>query len=248
MKNQIKKYYFEHSEILEQLSKGRFEREPLFLDKIFRKYGKVKTVLDVGCGTGAHLNELAKMGYKRFGIDLSRSIINYARKKCPNIKFETKDMRKLNYKNRFDAIICLCTTFCYNLNNKDILLTLANFRKALKKDGILVIDVFNPISFIEKIRYKRVRVETHQLGGLKFKEKLESRINENSQTLMDIRTTYLNNKKVKINRTVLRMFFPQEMRAYLELSGFKFIDFYGSYDLKNKVADAARLITVAKRK
>ena len=55
MQRPVDKYLFDHPEIWEQNNQPRFDREPAFLAEVFRRYGSVERVLDVGCGTGGHL-------------------------------------------------------------------------------------------------------------------------------------------------------------------------------------------------
>jgi SAM-dependent methyltransferase len=50
-----------------------YEKETCFLDKIFSQ-NQIKTVLDVGCGTGSHLSKLTQYGYDGEGIDLNAEI------------------------------------------------------------------------------------------------------------------------------------------------------------------------------
>jgi 2-polyprenyl-3-methyl-5-hydroxy-6-metoxy-1,4-benzoquinol methylase len=45
-------------------------------------------VLDIGCGNGSLTREFARMGHHVTGIDLSRSGIEFARKSCPEGRFE----------------------------------------------------------------------------------------------------------------------------------------------------------------
>lgn len=246
-KGQVEKYYFDNPEIWEELNKDRFNREAVFLEKVFKKYGKVKNVLDVGCGTGSHLNKLFQLGFTGVGIDLNKNMIKFAKEKYPHLKFEVKDMRKLNHSNQFDAIICLCTTFCYNISNKDVVAALKSFYKALKRGGILIIETFNPIAFLSKIKFKKIEIEKYSKLNLKFI--MEREIDERNQWLVERRTVYRlkDDKKLKSDFTKFRLFFPQEMKYFLETNGFKFQDFYGDYDIKYKKLDKFRLITVSKK-
>lgn len=248
-KSQIHKYYFDNPEVWEEINSDRFNREPVFLEKIFKKFGNVKNILDVGSGTGSHLNKLSEIGFTGLGVDLNKNMVKYAKIKYPHLRFEVKDMRRLNYSNKFDAIICLCTTFCYNTTNKDVVTTLKSFRKALKKDGILIIETFNPISFLEKKKFERTIEELENYKKFGLKSVTEHWIDERKQQMTEKRSVYRlkDNKILESNLTTFRLFFPQEMRYFLETNGFKFLDFYGGYDTKDKSLDKFRLITIAKK-
>ena len=58
-----------------------YERECDFLEAIFRKYSKkVKTILDLGCGTAGHALILARRGYEVVGVDRSVTMLDYSPK------------------------------------------------------------------------------------------------------------------------------------------------------------------------
>jgi len=48
-------------------------------------------VIDIACGTGAQLFEIAKTSNQATGIDLAESMISYAEKKCRKLKLENVD-------------------------------------------------------------------------------------------------------------------------------------------------------------
>jgi len=248
-KNQVNKYYFDNPEIWERVNISRFNNEPNFLQKIFEKYGKVKSVLDVGCGTGSHLNKLSKMGFDVFGIDLNKNMIKYARKHYPHIEFKVADMRKFSLSKQFDSVICLATTFCYNTTNENVVSTLKSFYNILKKDGILITETFNPVSWIEKERLGKIIEEREAYQEFGLKSVREYSVDEVRQQLIEKRTIYKlgENKKLKSDLTKFRMFFPQEMKHFLETSGFKFQNFYGSYNIDDKKLEKIDLITVSKK-
>jgi SAM-dependent methyltransferase len=249
-KNQIKKYFFEHPLLWEELSKKRFIVESFFLKKIFNKYGKVRNILDIGCATGSHLNELSILGFTGLGIDLNKKMINFAKENYPALKFEVKDMRKINYKNKFDAIICLCSVFCYNVSNEDILSTLKSFHNSLKKGGILIIETFNPIEFLENKKFERKNEERKGYKKFGLKSISERYIDGIHQHMIEKRDIYRlkDFKKLKSDLTKFRLFFPQEMKYLLETNGFKFQSFYGGYNLNDKNLNKFKLITVSKKK
>jgi SAM-dependent methyltransferase len=251
-KDQVHKYYFDRPELFEEIHKGRFEKEPKFLMRIFRKYGKVSHILDVGCGTGSHLAKLRAQGLTGIGIDLNEHMIEFARKQYPTIRFERKDMRKLKYRAQFDAVMCLCSTFAYNTTNEDVVASLVGFNKALKKGGLLILDLFNAISLIQRKQFRTKIEETYEKFALGCE--ITPKIDEDNQSLIETRSIYhtKDNKLVKSDVTEYRLFFPQEMRYFLETNGFKLLRVYGDYDLKRntlkKSNDKIRLLVIAKKK
>ena len=73
---------------------------------------KTIIILELGCSTGKHAKFLFKKGYKIHGIDRSKSMINLAPKNI-GVKFEVGDIRKINLKKEFDAILSLFHVFSY---------------------------------------------------------------------------------------------------------------------------------------
>src|SRR5688572_20742371 len=79
------------------------------IERILKKH-KVKTVLDLTCGTGSQVFWLLKRGYQVTGSDISRGILKIAKRKAREEKINTKflrgDMRTINI-GKFDAAITI---------------------------------------------------------------------------------------------------------------------------------------------
>jgi len=75
-------------------------------------YDKSLKILDVGCGTGRHLIELTKRGYKVTGIDLSETQLKKARERADLLSLKVNllraDARTLPFDSEFDIAIMLC--------------------------------------------------------------------------------------------------------------------------------------------
>jgi SAM-dependent methyltransferase len=114
------------------------------------------TVLDIGCGTGEHLNELHRRGFRCFGIDSSREMIDVARSRYPGIgALFTMDMTEFDYFEEFDLVLCLFGTFDYLLQDEQVDRVLWNTWRALRKGGMGLFEVWNSRP-IRQIRHKDV--------------------------------------------------------------------------------------------
>jgi len=77
-----------------------------FISEQLKKY-RVKSVLDLGCGTGLYTIALKKKGFNAEGLDLSKEMLQIARKKSKNLKLYNQNMSNFKINKKYDAIICL---------------------------------------------------------------------------------------------------------------------------------------------
>jgi SAM-dependent methyltransferase len=103
-------------------------------------------ILDVGCGTGHHVNSLANKGYKIVGIDLSESMIKKAKETYPKLEFRVSDaLATMSFPaNSFTHISCLYFTIYYI---KDKRLFFENCIHWLMPGGFLVLHLVNRDKF-----------------------------------------------------------------------------------------------------
>jgi SAM-dependent methyltransferase len=72
-------------------------------------------ILDVGCGTGHHVDKLSQYNLDVIGIDISPSMVSKAKENYPNYKFLVGDVLEgSNFiNNQFTHILCLYFTIYY---------------------------------------------------------------------------------------------------------------------------------------
>lgn len=100
-------------------------------------------VLDVPCGEGRIAGRLARHGCDVVGIDLNEHFLGLARERHPQAVFEHGDMRALADRGEFDAVVNWFTSFGYfDAATNDAIL--AGFARALRPDGMLLLDLQNP--------------------------------------------------------------------------------------------------------
>ena len=235
----------------------RTEKEVLFLDKVFKKH-RVKSVLDIACGTGRHSIALKRLGYEVTGIDLSAPMIEYARKKSKEaglvIPFHKMDMRKIKLKKKFDAVVILFTSFCYMNRNQDIIDSLNSIRKVLKKNGILIIDVHNFWSKMVENRFKKETKDIVKKGSNKMEIHYKNYLDKVHPLvyLSGSFRRFEGKRRLPLVKDkeprALRIFTPDEFDLLFRLTGFKASEFYGNFDIKAKLSENnKRLIVLAKK-
>lgn len=105
------------------------------------------TILDLACGQGRHLIELAGRGdYNLYGLDRSHYLIQRARtlsrKQELTITFKEGDVRKLPWKaDMFDVVTILGNSFGYFETVEDDQRILKEIFRVLKPDGRLLMDI-----------------------------------------------------------------------------------------------------------
>lgn len=121
-------------------------------------------ILDLPCGKGRHAIYLSSLGYNVTGGDLSKNSIDYAKPfENENLHFKVKDMRK-PFKNKYDAVFNLFTSFGYFQSDEDHILVLKNMKEGLRKNGVLVLDFMNAI----KVEETLVKKEVKKVEGINF--------------------------------------------------------------------------------
>lgn len=104
------------------------------------------SVLDVGCGDGAHAIALAQRGYVVTGFDASLSQLLRATQANEavgaGVRFLSGDMRDPPVEGPFDAILCIGTTFGYfdDAENRKVI---GKLRDRLAFGGRMLLHVFN---------------------------------------------------------------------------------------------------------
>lgn len=112
---------------------------------LFAGHG-VRHVLDLGCGTGSHLIELAKHGYGGVGVDRSADMVQVARGKARrlglSLEFCQADMFRLPFLPQFDATLSIYVMSSL-LDKTGFGTALRAIRRALRPGGLLVFNALN---------------------------------------------------------------------------------------------------------
>ena len=112
-------------------------------------------LLDVGCGVGRHVVELARRGYRMTGIDVSRGLLRVgerlAREPGVDVELRHLDARLLDYDSEFDAVYSVCEgAFGLVPTDEENLAILGGMRRAVKPGGRVSVCTSNVYSDAEQ--------------------------------------------------------------------------------------------------
>lgn len=209
-----------------------YEMECDFLEAMFRKYNKnVKTILDLGCGTGGHAIILAKRGYKVTGIDRSSAMLASAEKKTQDegvkIKYHESSIQDLFLNKRFDAVISMFAVMSYQTRNADLASACSIAHNHLKKNGIFIFDAWHGLGVMTDPPTERIKEAKGQGGRiLRITKPHINALNHTVDTHFKVLTFKRDTLILETDEThTMRFFFPQEIRYFLETAGFSDVQF-----------------------
>ena len=103
-----------------------------------RKPG-ARTLLDVACGTGAHLEHLARH-YEVEGLDLEGALLEMARARLPDVSLHKGDMVDFELDKTFDVVTCLFSSIGYVETETDLGRAIESMAKHLEPGGVLIVE------------------------------------------------------------------------------------------------------------
>jgi SAM-dependent methyltransferase len=108
-------------------------------DMIQRRKPGANTLLDVGCGTGKHLQALSTW-YRVEGLDLNDELLDVARERCPAVPLHCADMTEFNLGARFDVVCCLFSAIAYVRTPDRMRAAVRRMASHLEPGGLLIIE------------------------------------------------------------------------------------------------------------
>jgi SAM-dependent methyltransferase len=100
-----------------------------------------RTLLDVACGTGAHVPYL-RDDFAYEGLDLDAQMLALAHERFPNIPFHHGDMCDFELGRQFDVVTCLFSSIAYVKTADKLEQATATMARHVRPGGVLVIEPF----------------------------------------------------------------------------------------------------------
>lgn len=185
-----------------------------------------QSVLDIGCGTGRHLEALSKTVTECWGVDLLESNVAYARSTRPQCTFKQGDMRTVRLGRTFDVVMCFGNALSYTLTDADLALAAGTFAAHAHPGTLLMVDVLNARSYLEGGGFQeRVEgaVDTPEFKATSVSVHTLSRA---ARLLRRTRTWHIPGRPDVEDYGEYRLLFPEELRRLLESAGFEMLGLY----------------------
>ena len=239
------------------------EAECDFLQACLKRYGaaEARRVLDIGCGSGRHVMELARRGYHVTGFDLRPEMIAFlneeSRKASLSVKAFVGDMLHEPRQGGFDLAICLMDTFRFLLTNEQLISQLRRVGERLSPGGLYITDFWIPR------QWDQIANEVYQWEQTREGTTVRVFYLQHPETADPVQQTFEDelvfvveeegvSREIRGERTRTRLILPQEFRLLVEASGL--FDLAGTFvdlDLHKPLGPSAmtwRMVSVLKKR
>lgn len=193
-------------------------------------------ILELCCGTGRLTLPIAKDGYNITGVDITASMLAQAKTKASeaklNIDFIEADIRNLTLPEQYDLIFIPFNSIHHLYTNKDLFEAFRVVKQHLKEGGLFLFDCFNPnIQYIvdsEKAQQEIANYTTKDNRVVQIQQTMKY---ETSTQINRIAWHYfINGEFDSIQNLDMRLYFPQELDAYIQHCGFTIMHKFGSFE------------------
>jgi ubiquinone/menaquinone biosynthesis C-methylase UbiE len=104
----------------------------------FISFLKGKKILDAGCGPGRDTESFLEDGFDVVGVDISKKMIEEAKKNVPKGKFKVMDFREMKFKDKeFDGVWAMASLV--HIDKRNMPKVLKEFNRVLNEKGALFI-------------------------------------------------------------------------------------------------------------
>ena len=203
-------------------------------------------MLDLACGAGRQTLEMARRGYRVFGLDTLDASVTEARSagrsEKLNVHFMKGDIRQIRYRSEFDAVINLFASFGRFADERDDIKTLESVRKALKPGGKLLMDLVNKEWLMRHFDPKFWERQDNGRGAVVLDQ-----LSFNFETghLLDNRTIVRKDGHRSSSSVSFRVYTMTEIKRIVASAGLVYRQCWGGFDGSAYGMDSPRMIIMA---
>ncbi|OZM71885.1 SAM-dependent methyltransferase [Amycolatopsis antarctica] len=147
-------YGHDHAELYDLVFRGRgkdfgAEAEDIASMITARRPG-ARTLVDLACGTGAHLERFADLFDHVEGVEIAPAMRAVAQRRLPSVPVRPGDMRDFDLGRTFDALVCIGNAVACMGSSTDLDLAVSRMAAHVEPGGVLVVEPWwFPHNFID---------------------------------------------------------------------------------------------------
>lgn len=109
---------------------------------------EARSILDVPCGTGKHL-ELLRARFDVEGLDINPDLLSQARARLPGVLLHEGNMIDFDLGKKYDVVCCLFSSITYVQSVENLHRTIESLARHVAPDGLLIIEpLFPPEAYV----------------------------------------------------------------------------------------------------
>ncbi len=116
-----------------------YAREAEELHEVIQARYPARTLLDVACGTGKHLEQFRR-SYEVEGVDLDPNLLAIAAERVPGVALHEADMRDFDLGRRFGVVTCLFSSIGYARSVEGLRSAAAAMGRHVEPGGLLIVE------------------------------------------------------------------------------------------------------------
>ncbi|MEU8775807.1 class I SAM-dependent methyltransferase [Streptomyces sp. NPDC048606] len=109
-------------------------------DLVLERHPTASSLLDVACGTGAHLTAFRDLFGEVEGVELSAGMLEVARGQLPGVAVHQGDMRTFALGRTFSVVTCMFSSIGHVTSVAELEATLGRFAAHLEPGGVIVVE------------------------------------------------------------------------------------------------------------
>jgi len=209
-------------------------------------------ILDAGCGTGSYSVELAKRGYVVTGLDSSAELVSVARAKAEGaavtVIFQVGDILELPSRPSYDGILCrgVLNDIIDGPSRQKVL---CSFARALRKGGILIVDVREWTKSASRKENEPVFERMVEIDGGTLTFRAVTRLEYETRRILVAESHILERgdapKTITECEFVMQCWTQDGLHNNLISSGFGSIAYSGDYKSGSPMGSTDRIVAVA---
>ena len=200
--------------------------ESKYVDTLIKKNStNAKHILELGCGTGAHAEHLARMGYTVHGVDMSKTMLARAEARktglpadvAARLSFTLGDVRSVRTEKKYDVVISLFHVMSYQSTNDDLVAAFETAYTHLSKGGLFLFDFWygpavlslQPDTRVKRLEDSKIKVTRIAEPDLNVNANL---VDVNYDVFIQDKSSNVINQLSEKHR--MRYFFLPELKLY----------------------------------